>query len=221
MKNDEQACFSWYFSFQPDPDGNSSSCALLGSSLGISLMASVLPVMIMGAFVPGLRRKYPPHEYIGSTLGNYQEAIFKSNPNTTQMEMLYCSTIVGFPILFVAMIVTGELRIAWPACAQHPYVYGVLVFEACATFVGQVSVLSLVAIFGAATTTMEGCNTIAFIHNIHEAFDRTTWDRIAVDGYVYHIMKMLPENKPHSLGQKTILFNKLKNRARLKITDFK
>lgn len=93
--------------------------------------------------------------------------------------MLYCSTIVGFPILFVAMIVTGELKIAWPACAQviitrthascfrpcflltfflfflqHPYVYGVLVFEACATFVGQVSVLSLVAIFGAATTTM-------------------------------------------------------------------
>ena len=32
--------------------------------------------------------------------------------------------------------------------------YGVLVFEAMATFIGQVSVLSLIAIFGAATTAM-------------------------------------------------------------------
>lgn len=37
---------------------------------------------------------------------------------------------------------------------QHPYVYGVLVFEAMATYVGQVSVLSLIALFGAATTAM-------------------------------------------------------------------
>lgn len=37
---------------------------------------------------------------------------------------------------------------------QHPYVYGVLIFEAMATFIGQVSVLSLIAIFGAATTAM-------------------------------------------------------------------
>lgn len=37
---------------------------------------------------------------------------------------------------------------------QHPYVHGVLVFEATATFVGQVPVLSLIAIFGAATTAM-------------------------------------------------------------------
>lgn len=37
---------------------------------------------------------------------------------------------------------------------QHPYVYGVLVFEAMATFIGQVSVLSLIALFGAATTAM-------------------------------------------------------------------
>lgn len=39
-------------------------------------------------------------------------------------------------------------------CLQHPYVYGVLVFEAMATFIGQVSVLSLIALFGAATTAM-------------------------------------------------------------------
>lgn len=37
---------------------------------------------------------------------------------------------------------------------QHPYVYGVLVFEAMATFIGQVSVLSLIALFGAATTAL-------------------------------------------------------------------
>lgn len=28
----------------------------------------VLPVMIMGAFIPGLRRKYPAHEYVSAIL---------------------------------------------------------------------------------------------------------------------------------------------------------
>lgn len=37
---------------------------------------------------------------------------------------------------------------------QHLYVYGVLVIEAMATFIGQLSVLSLIAIFGAANTAM-------------------------------------------------------------------
>ncbi|KAI3453649.1 hypothetical protein Pfo_010312 [Paulownia fortunei] len=151
----------------------------------------VLPVMVMGAFIPGLRRKYPIHEYISavllviglilftladantspnfsvigvvmivgalvmdSFLGNLQEAIFNMNPETTQMEMLFCSTVVGLPFLLPPMILTGELFKAWNSCSEHPYVYGVLVFEAMATFVGQVSVLSLIAIFGAATTAM-------------------------------------------------------------------
>lgn len=151
----------------------------------------VLPVMIMGAFIPGLRRKYPFHEYISAVmlviglilftladaqsspnfsmigvamvsgalvmdafLGNLQEAIFKMNPDTTQMEMLFCSTVVGLPFLVVPMVLTGELMRAWTACSQHMYVYAVLVFEAMATFVGQVSVLSLIALFGAATTAM-------------------------------------------------------------------
>ncbi|MBA0780742.1 hypothetical protein Gotri_004806 [Gossypium trilobum] len=151
----------------------------------------VLPVMIMGAFVPGLRRKYSLHEYISALLlvvglilftladsqtspnfsiigvimisgalimdaflGNFQEAIFTINPETTQMEMLFCSTIVGIPFLLVPMVLTGELFKAWSSCSQYPYVYGVLVFEAMATFIGQVSVLSLIAIFGAATTAM-------------------------------------------------------------------
>lgn len=79
-------------------------------------------MMVMGAFIPGLRRKYPPHEYISalllvvglilftladantspnfsilgvvmvsgalimdSFLGNFQEAIFTMNPDTTQV----------------------------------------------------------------------------------------------------------------------------------------
>nr|XP_017232274.1 PREDICTED: UDP-galactose/UDP-glucose transporter 2-like [Daucus carota subsp. sativus] len=151
----------------------------------------VLPVMIMGAFIPGLRRKYPLHEYISAILlvvglilftladaqsspnfsiigvimvsgalvmdaflGNLQEAIFTMNPETTQMEMLFCSTVVGLPFLIPPMLLTGELFKAWTSCYQHPYVYGVLIFEAMATFIGQVSVLSLIAIFGAATTAM-------------------------------------------------------------------
>ncbi|KAK6920206.1 UAA transporter [Dillenia turbinata] len=151
----------------------------------------VLPVMIMGGFIPGLRRKYPPHEYVSaallvvglilftladahtspnfsilgvimvsgalimdSFLGNLQEAIFTVNPETTQMEMLFCSTLVGMPFLIPPMLLTGELFKAWNSCSKHPYVYGVLVFEAMATFIGQVSVLSLVAVFGAATTAM-------------------------------------------------------------------
>ncbi|KAJ8450176.1 hypothetical protein Cgig2_033370 [Carnegiea gigantea] len=151
----------------------------------------VLPVMIMGAFIPGLRRKYPPYEYASALLlvvglilftladaqtspnfsiigvvmisgalimdaflGNLQEAIFTLNPETTQMEMLLCSTVVGLPMLIPPMLLTGELFRAWSSCSQHPYVYGVLVFEAMATFIGQVSVLSLIALFGAATTAM-------------------------------------------------------------------
>ncbi|KDP28699.1 hypothetical protein JCGZ_14470 [Jatropha curcas] len=76
------------------------------------------------------------------------------NPETTQMEMLFCSSVVGLPFLIPPMLLTGELFKAWNSCYQHPYVYGVLVFEAMATFIGQVSVLSLIAIFGAATTAM-------------------------------------------------------------------
>ncbi|KVH95463.1 UDP-galactose/UDP-glucose transporter 2-like [Cynara cardunculus var. scolymus] len=151
----------------------------------------VLPIMIMGAFIPGLKRKYPLHEYVSavllvvglilftladansspnfsligvvmvcgslimdSFLGNLQEAIFTINPYTTQMEMLFCSTVVGLPFLVPPMIITGELFKAWHSCYEHPYIYGVLVFESVATFIGQVSVLSLVALFGAATTAM-------------------------------------------------------------------
>lgn len=36
--------------------------------ISVDLVFQVLPVMIMGAFIPGLRRKYPPHEYISAIL---------------------------------------------------------------------------------------------------------------------------------------------------------
>lgn len=39
-------------------------CIYLQICLGIQ----VLPVMVMGAFIPGLRRKYPVHEYISAIL---------------------------------------------------------------------------------------------------------------------------------------------------------
>lgn len=99
-------------------------------------------IMVSGALV------------LDSFLGNLQEAIFTMNPATSQMEMLFCSTAVGIPFLVAPMLLTGEVFKAWVACSKSLYVYAVLIFEAMATFVGQLSVLSLIAIFGAATTAM-------------------------------------------------------------------
>lgn len=112
-------------------------------------------MMVMGAFIPGLRRRYPVHEYISAVLlviglilftladantspnfsvigvamiagalvmdaflGNLQEAIFIMNPETSQMEMLFCSTVVGLPFLLLPMILTGELFKAWNSCFE-------------------------------------------------------------------------------------------------------
>ncbi|KAG4207385.1 hypothetical protein ERO13_A03G062100v2 [Gossypium hirsutum] len=113
--------------------------------------------MVMGAFIPGLRRKYPAHEYVSaillvlglilftladaqtspsfsvigvimvigalvmdSFLGNLQEVIFNMNPETTQMEMLFCSTVVGLPLLIPPMVLTGEVFEAWNSCSENP-----------------------------------------------------------------------------------------------------
>ncbi|KAL6279186.1 hypothetical protein ACE6H2_016067 [Prunus campanulata] len=78
------------------------------------------------------------------------QIMFKS----TKTKMLFCSTVVGLPFLLPPMILTGELFKAWNSCYEHPYVYSVLVFEARTTYVGQVSVLSLIAPFQVATTAM-------------------------------------------------------------------
>lgn len=51
--------------------------------------------------------------------------------------------------------------------------YGVLVFEAMATFIGQVSVLSLIAIFGAATTAMVICFLMILVPG-HVSLDHFT-----------------------------------------------
>ncbi|KAL8160028.1 hypothetical protein V2J09_001565 [Rumex salicifolius] len=200
----------------------------------------VLPVMIMGAFIPGLRRKYPLHEYVSalllvfglilftladantspnfsmigvvmitgalvmdSFLGNLQEAIFTVNPDTTQMEMLFCSTVVGLPMLIPPMILTGELFRAWNACYQHPYVYGVLIFEAMATFVGQVSVLSLIALFGAATTAMVTTARKAVTLLLSYLLFTKPMTEQHGTGLILILMgiilKMLPENKPQKM----------------------
>ncbi|KAF3442243.1 hypothetical protein FNV43_RR16159 [Rhamnella rubrinervis] len=200
----------------------------------------VLPVMIMGAFIPGLRRKYPLQEYVSAILlvvglilftladansspnfsvigvvmvtgalvmdaflGNLQEAIFTMNPKTTQMEMLFCSTVVGLPFLIPPMLVTGELPIAWKACSQHPYVYGVLVFEAMATFIGQVSVLSLIAIFGAATTAMvttaRKAVTLLLSYMIFtKPLTEQHGSGLLLIGMGITVKLVLPENKPNN-----------------------
>lgn len=46
------------------------SLSIIALVLLITLVAvvQVLPVMVMGAFIPGLRRKYPAHEYISAIL---------------------------------------------------------------------------------------------------------------------------------------------------------
>jgi hypothetical protein len=52
------------------------------------------------------------------------------------------------------MLATGELVEAWSARVPPPHVYALVILEAVVSYVGQLSVLSLVALFGAATTTI-------------------------------------------------------------------
>lgn len=44
------------------------SVNLFNSCVYLFVGEQVLPVMVMGTFIPGLRRKYPVHEYISATL---------------------------------------------------------------------------------------------------------------------------------------------------------
>ncbi|KAF5797521.1 putative UAA transporter [Helianthus annuus] len=222
----------------------------------------VLPVMIMGAFIPGLRRIYPPREYFSavllvvglilftladantspnfsiigvlmvsgalimdSFLGNLQEAIFTINRDTTQTEMLFCSTVVGTPFLIPPMLLTGELFRAWNSCYEHPYVYGVLLFEAVATFVGQVSVLSLIALFGAATTalvtTARKAVTLLLSYII---FTKPMSEQHAVGLVLIAagiMMKMLPDHKiPQRLRLSGPLVKQVKSPREEKNDDF-
>ncbi|KAH9777680.1 adenosine 3'-phospho 5'-phosphosulfate transporter 2 [Citrus sinensis] len=117
----------------------------------------VLPVMIMGAFIPGLRRKYPAHEYVAALLLVFGLILFTMADAQTSPNF----SLIGVLMISGALVMDsflGNLQevifTVNPDTTQHLYVYGVLVFEAMATFVGQVSVLSLIALFGAATTAM-------------------------------------------------------------------
>lgn len=42
----------------------------------------------------------------------------------TQMEMLFCSTLVGLPMLIPPMLFTGELFQAWTSCSQVHFKIG-------------------------------------------------------------------------------------------------
>eukprot|EP00897_Mesotaenium_endlicherianum_P010881 jgi/Mesen1/9821/ME000007S09885 len=196
----------------------------------------VLPVMLMGSFIPGLRRKYTVRDYIGAAmlvvgliaftladaqsspifnvmgvimvvaalvldafLGNLQEVIFTANPATTQMEMLFCSTLLGLPFLLPPMILTGEVFVAVPRCWEHPHVYLVLFFEACCTYIGQLSVLSLIVCFGAATTAMVTTARkavtlcISYMMFTKPFLEQHVFGLLLLSGGI--ILKMLPEGE--------------------------
>ncbi|CAM6076806.1 unnamed protein product [Sphagnum tenellum] len=127
------------------------------SQLPSSSHVQLLPVMVMGAFIPGFRRKYSFHEYVSAIMFVVGLVIFT---------LADAQASPDFSILGVVMVVAALVLDAFvgnfqeviflrnPATTQHAYVYLVLIFETCATFVGQLSVLCLIDLFGAATTAM-------------------------------------------------------------------
>lgn len=153
--------------------------------------SKVIPVMIMGAFIPGLRRMYSVYEYLAAFtlvsgliiftladvsvtptfeitglimilgalvfdafLGNIQEALFVAFPNISQDEVLLCTNLVSIPLLLVPMIGTGEIWSAWQSGLEYPRVYLIIGAAAITTYVGQLAILALIALFGAATAYM-------------------------------------------------------------------
>ncbi|KAG2404382.1 UDP-galactose/UDP-glucose transporter [Vigna angularis] len=159
MKNEEQARSLFGISLSDRPRWQQFLICSSGFFFGylVNGICEVLPVMIMGAFIPGLRRKYPLHEYVSAILLVVGLILFTLADAQTSPNF----SVVGVVMISGALVMDsflGNLQEAIftmnPETTQHPYVYGVLVFEAMATFIGQVSVLSLIAIFGAATTAM-------------------------------------------------------------------
>ncbi|KAF5464148.1 hypothetical protein F2P56_014250 [Juglans regia] len=166
----------------------------------------VLPVMIMGAFIPGLRRKYPPHEYLSAILLVVGLILFTLADAQTSPNF----SVIGVIMVSGALIMDsflGNLQEAIfninPETTQHPYVYGVLVFEAMATFIGQVSVLSLIALFGAATTAMvttaRKAVTLLLSYMI---FTKPLTEQHGTGLLLIAMgitMKLLPDNKPNKI----------------------
>ncbi|GJN09296.1 hypothetical protein PR202_ga27292 [Eleusine coracana subsp. coracana] len=172
----------------------------------------VLPVMVMGAFIPGLRRKYPSHEYVSAVMLVIGLILFtladaQSSPNFS---------IIGVAMVSGALAMDaflGNLQEAIfkmnPDTTQHLYVYAVLVFEALATFVGQVSVLSLIAIFGAATTALTTTTRKAVTLLLSYLIFTKPLTEQHVTGLLLItmgiVLKLLPENKETARGGTIIL----------------
>lgn len=85
-------------------------------------------------------------------LGNLQEAMFVQDPLLSQQEVLFCTTLMGLPFLIPPLLFTGELWTAWESGLKYPLVYPIIVVAAVATYGGQLAILTLIYIFGAATT---------------------------------------------------------------------
>ena len=60
---------------------------------------------------------------------------------STQMEMLFCSTVVGLPMLIPPMVLTGELFRAWTSCSQVKFQFH------WAVFTGLVDIILLVFVW--------------------------------------------------------------------------
>eukprot|EP00271_Cylindrocystis_brebissonii_P010359 TRINITY_DN2652_c1_g1_i1.p1 TRINITY_DN2652_c1_g1~~TRINITY_DN2652_c1_g1_i1.p1 ORF type:complete len:361 (-),score=44.54 TRINITY_DN2652_c1_g1_i1:290-1372(-) len=85
-------------------------------------------------------------------LGNLQEAMFSADAHLSQQEVLFCSTAMGLVFILPPLLLTGELGPAWKSGIEYPMVYPITVVAAMATYIGQLGILSLIYLFGAATT---------------------------------------------------------------------
>eukprot|EP00850_Spirogloea_muscicola_P022775 SM000311S11921 [mRNA] locus=s311:71157:73774:+ [translate_table: standard] len=85
-------------------------------------------------------------------LGNLQELLFTVGPSTSQEEVVFCSSAAGLLFLIPPMVITGELSSSPSILNLEPKVYIVICVAALASYIGQLAVLSSVALFGAATT---------------------------------------------------------------------
>ncbi|KAF2297655.1 hypothetical protein GH714_001964 [Hevea brasiliensis] len=103
--------------------------------------------------------------------GELARSNFTMNPDTKQIEVLFCSTVVGLPFLLPPMILTGELFKAWNSVPKRVHFYdlnynglGVVSHKLAGLRMAKRSnnghihwasvCLSLIAIFGAAATAM-------------------------------------------------------------------
>eukprot|EP00455_Lapot_gusevi_P018733 TRINITY_DN2026_c0_g1_i4.p1 TRINITY_DN2026_c0_g1~~TRINITY_DN2026_c0_g1_i4.p1 ORF type:complete len:415 (+),score=93.50 TRINITY_DN2026_c0_g1_i4:56-1300(+) len=81
-------------------------------------------------------------------IGNAQEKVMTTYKASTT-EMIFYSKGIGCFILFLALVVTGELRPAFTFCWNHPRVYLYILFMASVGCGGEFFVMALVKQFGA------------------------------------------------------------------------